>query len=71
MGDVPVQSNTSFYAIYEQCFANPCSSTSAFAYITDFYADVQDLAPPSVSASGELLDGGVVSGVQTVNATVS
>src|SRR5215204_2296162 len=22
---VPVQSNTSFYAIYEQCFANPCS----------------------------------------------
>ena len=68
---IPVQSNTSYYAIYEQCFANPCSSTSAFAYITDFYADVQDLAPPSVSASGELLDGGVVSGVQTVNATVN
>jgi 5-hydroxyisourate hydrolase-like protein (transthyretin family) len=68
---VPVQSNTSFYAIYEQCFANPCSSTSAFAYITNFYADVQDLAPPSVSASGELLDGGVVSGIQTVNATVN
>ena len=67
---VSVQSNTSFYAIYEQCFANPCSSTSAFAYITNFYADVQDLSPPSVTASGELLDGGVVSGVQTVNATV-
>ncbi len=67
---VPVQSNTSFYAIYEQCFASPCSSTSAFAYIINFYADVQDLAPPSVTASGELLDGGVVSGVQTVNATV-
>ncbi len=48
----PVQSNTSFYAIYEQCFANPCSSTSAFAYITNFYADVQDLAAPSVSAVG-------------------
>ncbi len=40
--------------IYEQCFASPCSSTSAFAYLTDFYAEVQDLAPPSVSASGEL-----------------
>jgi 5-hydroxyisourate hydrolase-like protein (transthyretin family) len=68
---VPVQSNTSFYAIYEQCFANPCSSTSAFAYINNFHADVQDLAPPSVSASGELLEGGVVSGVQTANVTVN
>ena len=67
----PVQSNSSFYAIYERCFASPCSSTSAFAYLTDFYAEVQDLAPPSVSASGELLDGGVVSGVQTVNATAT
>jgi 5-hydroxyisourate hydrolase-like protein (transthyretin family) len=67
----PVQSNTSFYAIYEQCFASPCSSTAAFAYITNFYADVQDLSTPSVSASGDLLDGGVVSGVQSVNATVS
>ncbi len=57
---VPVQNNTSFYAIYEQCFANPCSSTAAFAYITNFYADVQDLAAPSLSAAGELLDGGVV-----------
>jgi hypothetical protein len=68
---IPVQSNTNFYAIYEQCFANPCSSSSAFAFITDFYAEVQDLAAPSVSASGELLDGGVVSGVQTVNTTVT
>ena len=67
----PVQSNTTFYAIYEQCFADPCSSTSAFGYITNFYADVQDLATPSVSAAGDLLDGGVVSGIQTVNATVS
>jgi hypothetical protein len=67
----PVQSNSSFYAIYERCFANPCSSTSAFAYITDFYAEVQDLAPPSVTASGELLDGSVVSGIQTVNATLT
>ena len=68
---VPVQSNTTFYAIYERCFANPCSSSSAFAYLTDFYADVQDLVAPSIVASGELLDGGVVSGVQTINATVN
>ena len=68
---IPVQSNTTFYAVYEQCFADPCSSTSAFGYITNFYADVQDLATPSVSAAGDLLDGGVVSGIQTVNATVS
>jgi hypothetical protein len=67
----PLQSNTSFYAVYEQCFANPCFSTSAFAYINNFHADVQDLAAPSVSASGEVLDGGVASGVQTINATVS
>jgi hypothetical protein len=67
----PVQSNSSFYAIYERCFGTPCSSTSAFAYISDFYAEVQDLVAPSVSASGELLDGGVASGVQTVNATAS
>ncbi len=67
---VPVQSNTSFYAIYERCFANPCSSTSAFSYITDFYAEVQDLAAPSISATGEMLDGGVVSGVQTITAAV-
>ncbi len=67
----PVQSNTGFYAIYEQCFASPCSSTAAFAYIKDFYADVQDLATPSVAASGELLDGGVISGIQTIKTTVA
>jgi 5-hydroxyisourate hydrolase-like protein (transthyretin family) len=67
----PVQSNSSFYAIYERCFGNPCSSTSAFAYITDFYADVEDQSVPSVNASGDVLDGGVVSGVQTVTATAT
>ena len=67
----PVQNNTTFYAILEQCFSSPCSSTAAYAYITNFYADVQDLSAPSISASGELLDGGSVSGVQTINATVN
>jgi hypothetical protein len=67
----PVEANTSFYAILEQCFAHPCSSTGAFAYVDNFYANVQDLSLPSVSASGELLDGGTVSGVQTINVTVT
>lgn len=67
----PLQNDTTFYAIYEQCFSNPCSSSSAYGYITDFLADVQDLSAPAVSASGELLDGGAVSGVQTINATAT
>jgi hypothetical protein len=67
----PTQANTSFYAIYEQCFSAPCSSATAFGYITGFYADVQDFSAPSVGASGELLDGGMVSGVQTVKATAA
>jgi hypothetical protein len=67
----PVQNNSTYYAIYEQCFASPCSSTSAFGYITNFYANVVDLSAPSVSASGELLGGGTVSGVQTINASLA
>jgi hypothetical protein len=67
----PVQNNTNFYAIYEQCFSSPCSSTSAYGYISSFYADVQDLSRPWVSASGDLLHGGVVSGVQTITATAT
>jgi hypothetical protein len=67
----PVQTNTGFYSILEQCFARPCSSTGAFAYVDNFYADVHDLAAPSVTASGDLLDGGTVSGVQNINSTVT
>jgi hypothetical protein len=66
-----VEANTGFYSILEECFAHPCSSTGAFAYVDNFFADVRDLAAPSVSASGELLDGGTVSGVQTIKGTVS
>jgi 5-hydroxyisourate hydrolase-like protein (transthyretin family) len=67
----PVQNNTNFYSISEQCFASPCSSTAAYSYITNFYASIQDQSPPSISASGDALNGGVVSGVQTINATVN
>src|SRR5262249_31955906 len=37
----PVQNNSTFYAIMEQCFASPCSSTAAYSYITNFAANVQ------------------------------
>jgi 5-hydroxyisourate hydrolase-like protein (transthyretin family) len=67
----PIQNDTTWYAIVEQCFASPCSSTAAFAYVNNFYAEVQDFAPPTVSASGELLDGGTVRGVQTLQAAVN
>jgi hypothetical protein len=67
----PVQNWSSFYAILEQCFASPCSSTVAYSYITNFSANVADQSAPSVAASGALLDGGTVSGVQTINATVN
>ena len=67
----PVQTNSTYYAILEQCFARPCFSTTAFAYVDNFLAAVRDLAAPSIAASGELLDSGTVSGVQAVNVTVS
>ncbi len=67
----PVQTNATYYAILEQCFGRPCVSTRAFAYVDNFLATVRDMAAPSVEASGELLEGGTVSGVQTINTTVS
>ena len=68
---VPVQSNTTFYAVYEQCFANPCSSTSAFWLHHQLLRGRAGSGYALGKRSGELLDGGVVSGIQTVNATVS
>ena len=50
----PVQNNTTFYAILEQCFSSPCSSTAAYATSRTSTANVQDQSGPSVSASGEL-----------------
>jgi hypothetical protein len=67
----PVQTNTSFFAILEACFANPCNSGWAYAWSTRFFAVVQDFYAPGVSASGELLDGGVVRGVQPLQVTAT
>ncbi len=71
VGNTRFRATPASMRLYEQCFASPCSSTAAFAYIKDFYAEVQDLVSPSVGASGELLDGGVISGIQTIKATVA
>lgn len=69
----PVQNNTSHFTIALTCFAaGGCpSGSSAYAYTDAFTAEVQDFHPPSVSASGELLDGGVVRGVQTLQTSSS
>jgi hypothetical protein len=65
----PTQSSAGFFAVLLQCFANPCASGSwAYAYVTDFSASVQDLYGPAISARAELLDGGVIRGVQALQA---
>jgi 5-hydroxyisourate hydrolase-like protein (transthyretin family) len=67
----PVQTNANYFAIIEQCFANPCNSNWAYAWSTRFYAVVEDFHAPGVSANGELLNGGVVSGVQPLQVTAT
>jgi hypothetical protein len=50
-----------------QCFKAPnCHSDWAYAWTTSFAATVQDLIPPAVAASGQLLNTGVVRGVEGV-----
>jgi hypothetical protein len=52
-----------------QCFKSPnCHSNWAYAWTTNFAATVSDGSAPTVAASGLLLDGGVVHGVQGLNA---
>lgn len=67
----PTQSNASNFAVSLQCFANPCNSGWAYAWITNFTASVQESIPPGIAAGGELLDGGVVRGVQTLQASAT
>ena len=71
MWHTPVQTNASFFAVIEKCFANPCNSGWAYAWSTRFFAVVQDFYSPGVSASGELLDGGMVRGVQPMQVTAT
>ncbi|MGH2983164.1 MAG: hypothetical protein ACRDK5_02730 [Solirubrobacterales bacterium] len=66
------QTNTDYFGIVETCVASQCSpGAQAYAYSTEFSATVQDFYPPGVSASGDLLDGGVIQGVHTLQTTAT
>jgi hypothetical protein len=68
----PTQTNATFFAVMLQCFGSPCPAGSwAYAYATNWSFNVQDFHAPGVSASGELLDGGVVRGVQTLHTSAT
>jgi hypothetical protein len=68
----PVQTNASFYAVLMQCFRSPCASPSwAYVYSTSITAQVHDFHAPGVSANGELLEGGVVRGVQLLQSSAT
>jgi hypothetical protein len=68
----PTQTNASYFAVLLQCFGSPCPAGSwAYAYSTTFSFSVQDFYAPGISAGGELLDGGVVRGVQTLQANAT
>jgi hypothetical protein len=55
-----------------QCFKSPnCHSNWAYAWTTNFTAAVHDTSAPDVTAGGPLLSGGVVRGVQSLQATAT
>ncbi len=54
-----------------QCFKSPnCHSDWGYAWTTNFGATVHDYVPPHISATGPLLSGGVVRGVEGLETTV-
>ncbi len=73
--------NTTSYHVFLRCFASGgCSSPggagdtnvdAAFAFLTDFTADVVDEVAPSLTASGDLLSGQVVRGNQPLQVHLS
>jgi hypothetical protein len=55
-----------------QCFKSPnCHSEWAYAWTTSFAATVHDAFAPAINASGPLLGGGVVRGVQGLQAAAT
>jgi hypothetical protein len=65
-------SNAHVFEVRMQCFSSPnCHSTWSYVWTTSFAATVQDGSPPTISATGSLLSGGVVRGYQTLQATAS
>jgi hypothetical protein len=60
------------FEIRLQCFKSPnCHSNWSYAWTTNFTAAVHDGSAPHVTASGPLLSGGVVRGVQGLQATAT
>ena len=55
-----------------QCFKSPnCHSDWAYAWTTNFAATVHDASAPAINAGGPLLGGGVVRGVQGLQAAAT
>ncbi|MGZ5357231.1 MAG: hypothetical protein ACXWE8_12890, partial [Solirubrobacterales bacterium] len=70
--------NTSFFGVSLQCFAASCQSPgqagdysldTGWAFVTHFQADVADGHPPTVHASGSILDGVVARGQSILQAS--
>jgi hypothetical protein len=60
------------FEIRLECFASGgCHSNWSFAWTTDFLATVHDDSPPTVSAAGPLLSGGVVRGNASLQTAVT
>jgi 5-hydroxyisourate hydrolase-like protein (transthyretin family) len=60
------------FEIRLQCFKSPnCHSNWSYAWTTNFTAAVHDFSAPHIAASGSLLSGGVVRGVQGLVATIT
>jgi hypothetical protein len=78
--NTPTCANTPYFQVSLHCFASPCQSpggagdfnlTGGWVFVSNFLASVVDTSPPAVSASGEILSGDVVRGVQNLQLGVS
>ena len=66
-------SNTDHFGIWLMCWrtGQSCTSNRAYAWSTNVSVEVDDLVAPKITASGEILDGGTVYGVQAVQAAAT
>ena len=65
-------SSAHFLEIRLQCFASPnCHSNWSYVWTTSFAAEVRDESAPTISASGPLLSGGVVRGINGLQAAAT
>jgi 5-hydroxyisourate hydrolase-like protein (transthyretin family) len=65
-------SGAHFFEVRLQCFASPnCHSDWSYVWATNFSAAVRDESPPSISVGGGLLSGGVIRGINGLQATVT